>query len=59
VRTASPADWAAYEEGLAAEAERYDDADAVAYARAIRERRAIPGGTDTLGFALLTLRRRP
>jgi SAM-dependent methyltransferase len=56
-RTASTRDWAAYEEGLAAEAERYDDADAVAYARAIRERRALPGGTDTLGFALLTLRR--
>jgi SAM-dependent methyltransferase len=57
VRAASAADWAAYEEGLAAEAERYDDDDAVAYARAIRERRTLPGGADTLGFALLTLRR--
>jgi SAM-dependent methyltransferase len=51
------ADFTAYEEGLAAEAERYDDAEAIAYARAIRERRALPGGADTLGFALLTLRR--
>jgi SAM-dependent methyltransferase len=53
----SEADFAAYEEGLAAEAERYDDAEAVAYARRTRERRALPGGTSTLGFALLTLRR--
>jgi SAM-dependent methyltransferase len=56
-RTASAADWAAYEEGLAAEAERHDDADAAAYARRIRERRALPGGATTMGFALLTLRR--
>jgi SAM-dependent methyltransferase len=57
VREASVADWAAYEEGLAREAERYDDEDALAYARRIRDRRALPGGTDTLGFALVTLRR--
>jgi SAM-dependent methyltransferase len=56
-REASTADWAAYEEGLAAEAERYDDADAAAYARRIRERRALDGAATTMGFALLTLRR--
>lgn len=48
-------DWAAYEEGLAANAERDGGADALAYARRIRARRALPGGTDTLGFALLVL----
>jgi len=58
VREASTADWAAYEEGLAAEAERHDDEEARAYARRIRERRALPGGDMTMGFALLTLRRR-
>ena len=58
VREASTADWAAYEEGLAAEAERHDDEEARAYARRIRERRALPGGDATMGFALLTLRRR-
>jgi SAM-dependent methyltransferase len=58
VREASNADWAAYEEGLAAEAERHDDGDARAYARRIRERRALPDGGATMGFALLTLRRR-
>jgi SAM-dependent methyltransferase len=57
VTEASDADFAAYEEGLAAEAERYDDEDARAYARRIRERRALPGGESTFGFALLTLRR--
>jgi SAM-dependent methyltransferase len=57
VREAGAADWAAYEEGLAAAAERYDDEDAVAYARRIRERRALPDGATTMGFALLTLRR--
>jgi SAM-dependent methyltransferase len=56
-REASNADWTAYEEGLAAEAERYDDEDACAYARRIRERRALPDGGATMGFALLTLRR--
>jgi SAM-dependent methyltransferase len=58
VRTASAADWAAYEEGLAAAAERYDDADAIAYASRIRARRALPEGASTMGFALVTLRRR-
>jgi hypothetical protein len=57
VRAASAEDWAAYEEGLATEAERYADDDAIAYARAIRERRALPGGATTFGFALLTLQR--
>lgn len=53
---AGPDDWAAYEEGLAANAERTGGEDALAYARAIRERRALPGGTTTLGFALVLLR---
>ncbi|HEY4094650.1 MAG TPA: methyltransferase domain-containing protein [Baekduia sp.] len=57
VAACSEADLAAYEEGLAAEAERYDDAEAIAYARRIRDRRALPGGASTLGFALVTLRR--
>jgi SAM-dependent methyltransferase len=56
-RVASAADWAAYEEGLAAEAERHHDAEASAYAARIRERRALPGGTTTLGFALSVLQR--
>ena len=49
-------DWARYEETLAANAERHGTSDALAYARRIRERRSLPGGTDTLGFALLVLR---
>jgi SAM-dependent methyltransferase len=53
---ASEADWARYEEGLAERAERAGGAEAAEYARRIRERRALPGGTDTLGFALLVLR---
>jgi len=57
VRVAADADWAAYEEGLAAEAERHDDDAARAYARRIRERRALPDGATTMGFALLTLHR--
>jgi len=56
VAEASDADWTRYEETLAANAEREGDSDALTYARRIRERRAIPGGTDTLGFALLLLR---
>jgi SAM-dependent methyltransferase len=48
-------DWARYEETLAANAERHGAPDTLAYARRIRERRALPGGTDTLGFALLVL----
>jgi SAM-dependent methyltransferase len=55
---AGAGDWAAYEEGLAANAEALRSADALAYAQRIRARRALPRGTTTLGFALLTLRRR-
>ena len=53
---ASDEDWARYEETLAANAERHDTPETLAYARRIRHRRALPGGTDTLGFALLVLR---
>jgi SAM-dependent methyltransferase len=49
-------DWAAYEETLAANAERDGGSDALDYARRIRERRALPDGTTTLGFSLLVLR---
>jgi len=55
--TASVADLAAYEEGLAEAAERLEGDEAAAYARRIRERRALPGGGTTFGFALLTIRR--
>lgn len=55
--TASLADVAAYEEALARAAERLDGGDAAAYARRIRERRALAGGETTCGFALLALRR--
>lgn len=53
---ASETDWARYEESLAENAERHGGSAALAYARSIRERRAGPGGVDTLGFALLVLR---
>jgi hypothetical protein len=53
---ASPGDWAVYEETLAANAERHATPDTLAYARRIRDRRALPNGTDTLGFALFVLR---
>jgi SAM-dependent methyltransferase len=56
VAEASEDDWARYEETLAANAEREGDAEALAYAKRIRDRRALPDGTDTLGFALLLLR---
>lgn len=49
-------DWARYEETLATNAECHGAPDTLAYARRIRERRALPDGTDTLGFALLVLR---
>jgi SAM-dependent methyltransferase len=49
-------DWRRYEERLAANAERRGTTETLAYARRIRERRALPGGTDTLGFALVVLR---
>ena len=54
---ASHDDWARYEETLAANAERDGGPDSLAYGRRIRERRALPGGTDTLGFGLFVLRR--
>jgi predicted kinase len=50
-------DWERYEEALAANAERHGGAESLAYARRIRERRALPGGTDTLGFGLFLLQR--
>jgi SAM-dependent methyltransferase len=49
-------DWARYEETLAANAERDGAPDTLAYAQRIRHRRALPHGTNTLGFALLVLR---
>jgi SAM-dependent methyltransferase len=54
---ADESDWARYEESLAAAAERHGGPDSLAYARRIRDRRALPGGTDTLGFGLFVLRR--
>jgi SAM-dependent methyltransferase len=57
VRVASEQDWAAYEEGLADAAEADGAPDALAYAHVIRERRALPHGGDTLGFALCVFRR--
>jgi SAM-dependent methyltransferase len=53
---ASEDDWARYEETLASNAERHNTPEAVAYARRIRQRRALPGSTDTLGFGLFVLR---
>jgi SAM-dependent methyltransferase len=53
---AGEADWAAYEETLAANAAADGGPDTAAYARRIRERRALPEGTTTLGFALFVLR---
>lgn len=55
---ASQDDWTRYEETLATNAERDGTADTLAYARRIRDRRGLPGGTDTLGFALLVLHAR-
>jgi SAM-dependent methyltransferase len=52
---ASEDDWTRYEETLAANAEHHGTSDTLAYARRIRHRRALPGGTDTLGFVLLIL----
>jgi SAM-dependent methyltransferase len=54
---ASLSDWAHYEETLAGNAESHGGADCLAYARQIRDRRALTGGTDTLGFGLFVLRR--
>jgi len=53
---ANEQDWTRYEEALATNAERDGAPDALAYARRIRDRRALSDGTDTLGFALLVLR---
>ena len=53
---ATEQDWAHYEETLAENAERHDAPDTRSYAARIRDRRALPGGTDTLGFALMVLR---
>lgn len=55
-RLASEDDWAQYEETLAANAERHGSPESRAYAERIRRRRALPDGTDTLGFALFVLR---
>lgn len=52
---ASPDDWARYELTLAANAEEHGGPEADAYARRIRDRRALPEGDSTLGFALLVL----
>jgi hypothetical protein len=54
-RSPSDAFLAALRGELAANAERHGSPETLAYARRIRERRALPGGTDTLGFALLVL----
>ena len=54
---ASGSDRAYYEQTLAACAERHGGSDSLAYTRRIRDRRAMPGGTDTLGFGLFVLRR--
>jgi SAM-dependent methyltransferase len=55
---AAGSDWERYEETLAANAECHGGPDCLAYAARIRERRALPGGTDTLGFGLFVLQRR-
>jgi SAM-dependent methyltransferase len=58
---ASEADWAAYEETLIANGEaelaQGDDPNLRAWVEAARARWERPDGKDTLGFALLTLRR--
>lgn len=53
---ASGNDWARYEETLAAHAEQHGTPETLAYARQIRDRRVLPSGTETLGFALLVVR---
>jgi SAM-dependent methyltransferase len=54
---ASEADWARYEETLVRNAETRGEEESLAYARVIRDRRELPDGTSTLGFALLAMRR--
>jgi hypothetical protein len=49
-------DWQRYEEMLAANAERHGTEETLAYAQQIRDRRALPDGANTLGFALFVLR---
>ncbi|HEY2354626.1 MAG TPA: methyltransferase domain-containing protein [Gaiellaceae bacterium] len=53
VWVASEEDWARYEGTLAANAERHATPETLAYAKRIRDRRALPHGAETLGFALL------
>jgi SAM-dependent methyltransferase len=53
---AAESDWQHYEETLAATAEGHNTPESLEYARLIRDRRGISGGTDTLGFALFVLR---
>jgi SAM-dependent methyltransferase len=53
---ASEPDWARYEETLADNAERDASPEALGYARRIRDRRDLPDGANTLGFALFVLR---
>ena len=59
--TASPEDWARYEEALIANGERalatYDDPDLRAWVEAAKNRWNHPDGKDTMGFVLLALRR--
>jgi hypothetical protein len=52
---ASKTDWTRYEETLSENPERHGTTETAAYASRIRERRALPDGTDTLGFALMVL----
>jgi hypothetical protein len=52
---ASETDWTRYEETLSENPERHGTTETAAYASRIRERRALPDGTDTLGFALMVL----
>jgi hypothetical protein len=55
---ASDGDWETYETSLAAAAERMAGDEAGRYAARIRGRRALPDGCNTLGFALLRMRRK-
>ena len=49
-------DSARYEETLAGNAGRHGGPNTLAYAQRIRHRGALPGGTDTLDFAVFVLR---
>lgn len=48
-------DWANYEERLASNAEHAATSESLVYAKRIRDRRSLPDGVDTLGFALMIL----